>query len=99
MSNTISLQSMFEDKKWQEVGPYCYFTETNNTKVGVVLATQRQGYPNFLINEGTLQRLLKGKLEGKIDQAFVVAAKLNGAARPTYFGQMDAEQLHKLLQG
>jgi len=86
------LATMFSDPGWQRVGRYLYFKEIDGQKVGVVLATMSPRWDDFALNKGEYERVLNGKREGRLDQTYMVAAKIDGA-KFEYVGAMEAEEL------
>ena len=76
------LPSMFADGRWRRIRERIYFGEFDGQKVGVVLATM---YPNrdaYALNCAEHERVRSAKLTGKVDVAFVVAAKFDSFEKP-----------------
>jgi hypothetical protein len=62
----------------------------------VVLATRNPDYNTFALNKPDLQRLLDGKRNGRVDEAYIVTAHISGIQR-SYCGAMAAEEVwHKI---
>ena len=93
------LPGIFTDSRFQELSRYRLFGEIDGVKVGVVLATKTPRYELFALNRGDFERLLAGKSAGKLDQAFVVLAKINGLGAATYWDHTSAEQMHDIVKG
>jgi hypothetical protein len=93
------LSNIFTDSRFRDLSRYRLFGNIDGVKIGVVLATRSPRYDNFALNKGDMDRLLAGKRDGKIDQAFVVMAKVNGVNAVTYCDCIEAEQLHEKLKG
>lgn len=91
------LRTMFKDRGWKMVGRYRYMGEIDGAKIGVVLATMSPSYDRFALNKKDNESLLQAKHDGKVDQAFVVAAKLNGSGPPEYCTAVDAEEFQAVL--
>jgi len=86
MSKTIiptSVVAMFKNPEpWEHVAKYIYLN--SNEKIGVVLATKSPNRDGHLLNKAELSRVITGKRGGKIEEAYVVAVRLNGGSPPTY---------------
>jgi hypothetical protein len=95
----VILRGIFSDPRFREFGRYRLFAEIEGVRFGVVLATRSPRYDNFALNKTDLERLIAGKREGKVDQAFVVMARVNTANAMAYCDSIDAEKLHEALQG
>jgi hypothetical protein len=86
------LATMFTDPRWRRIARYIYFAEIGEN-IAVAAATMSPNRDSFALNRGEFERVLNGLNAGKADQAFVVAAKLNGGRPPEYQGAVDAEML------
>jgi hypothetical protein len=73
---------MFTDERWKLIHERIYYGEIDGQKNGVVLATQPPNRDKYAWNCDERERVLNARLTGKIDLAFVVAAKLNGFRKP-----------------
>jgi hypothetical protein len=94
------LAGMFTDPRFRELNRYRLFANIDGIKIGVVLATKSPRYDNFALNKTDMERLLAGKRNGKIDQAFVVMARVSDiGALLTYVDWIEAERLHDMLKG
>jgi hypothetical protein len=83
----MSVVTMFTDStNWNRVDLYIYHNSVE--KIGVVLATKSPNWDSFALNKKELERVIAGKRKGKIDEAYVVAARVNGSGPLTY---QDAE--------
>ena len=49
-----------------------------------MLATKSPNRDNHALNKGELERAIAGKRNGVVQEAYVVAANLNGGGPPTY---------------
>jgi hypothetical protein len=79
------LKMMFTDDRWRRIRERIYYGEIDGKKIGVAVATQSPNRDNYALNRAEHERVLNGKLTGKVDLAFVVAAKLNGFGNPPEF--------------
>ncbi len=94
-----ALKDMFTDNRFQRIGRNRYWAEVDGRKIGVVLATKNARYDDHALNKADLDRVLAAKREGRLDDAFVVAAKTNGSGIPIFSDQIDAETLASKLAG
>jgi hypothetical protein len=92
-SDMTDLSRMFENGQFKRLGLRKYLGEVDGRKIGVVLATKNAGFDSPALNKMENDSLLRAKRDGRIDEADVVAAKVNGADVPRFLGQIDAEQL------
>jgi hypothetical protein len=92
------LSKIFSDDRFRPFGQYRYYGEVDGSKIGVVLATCSPRFDNFALNKADLDRLVDGKREGRIDQAFVVQARVNGYGAPAFHAVIDAEELAVALK-
>ena len=69
------------DPRWHKIGRWRYLGEINGEKIGVVLATKNRGYDSYALNKDENDSLLKAKQDGRVDQAFIVAARKSGSNR------------------
>ena len=67
-------------------------SEIDGKKIGAVLATKNPGFDFPALNKAELDGLVCGKSEGRLDEVYVVAAKVNGEVLK-YFDCIDAEAL------
>jgi hypothetical protein len=92
-----SVITMFTDPRpWKHVAKYIYLNSA--AKIGVVLATMAPNRDNHAQNKGELLRVIAGKRDGKIDEAYVVAVKLNGSGHPTYVCAGLAEEVFARIE-
>jgi hypothetical protein len=75
------LADIFRDPRFREIRKNCWFGSIDGARIGVVLATRNPEYNNFAVNKPELERLLAAKRDGKIDEAHVVTANVNGTQR------------------
>jgi hypothetical protein len=92
-----SLADIFTDSRFRRLGRFLRFGKIDDVKIGVVLATKNPRFDNWTLNKPDNDRLIAGIREGKIDEAWVVAAKVNGTSMPVYCDQIEAEELHRRL--
>jgi hypothetical protein len=85
------LGTMLSDDRFKDFAFYSSFGEVNGVKIGVVFATMNVGFTTFALNKEMLERLANAKREGKADEAFVVAIRVNGRKR-VYCGFMPVEE-------
>ena len=95
----MRLDQMFSDGRFTRYGLHRYFAETGGRKVGIVLATMNSGYDSYALNKSEFDRLVSAKRDGRLDDAFVVAAKTAGSKVPSFCDQIDAEELVGKLAG
>jgi hypothetical protein len=96
----IELSGMFSDPRFRRHGLRQYSAEIDGRRIGVVLATKNPGYNGPALNKiEFFDRLLAAKRDGRIDVARVVFARTNGDATPTYWGEIDDEELEPQLRG
>ena len=87
-----SVETMFTNPEpWKQFKTGMYLYYNSDEKLGVALATKSPSYANLVLNVGETHRAIAAKRDGKIKEAYVVAAKLNGGAPPTYLGAELAE--------
>jgi hypothetical protein len=91
------LPGIFADPRWRELSRYRLFAIIGGARVGVVLATKKPPFANYAVNKVDFDRLLAGKSVGKIDQAFVVFARINDLGM-TYVGHVEADHMHGIVQ-
>jgi hypothetical protein len=87
-----SVETMFTDPQpWKRLKSGMYLYYNNTTQIGITLATKSPRYNSLALNKGDAERLIAAKRDGKIKEAYVVAAKLNPGEPPTYLGAELAE--------
>jgi hypothetical protein len=91
------LANIFTDSRFREVRWNCWFGVADGVKVGAVIATRNPEYNNHALNRPEFENLLAAKRDGKVDEAHVVAAKVNGTER-TYCGSMPAEEAQQKIE-
>jgi hypothetical protein len=92
------LCDIFNDKRFVEVRRNCFQGVIDGVKVGVVLATLSLPYTTFALNKPDFDRLIGSKHAGKVDRAFVVAARGSSSANRVFCSWMEAEELAAKLQ-
>jgi hypothetical protein len=92
-----SLVHIFTDSLWQRLSRYRHYGEIDGVKIGVVLATKNPRFDNWALNQTDFYRVIAGLRDGRIDEAYVVAAKVNSVGVPRYCDQIEAEELHRKL--
>jgi hypothetical protein len=95
-SDMFDLHNLFEDHRFERFGNRKFFGEIESHKIGVVLATKDDRYGNCALNKKELDGVRRAKREGKLQEAYVVAAKKNGGGM-TFLGQIDADELESKL--
>jgi hypothetical protein len=88
----MDLSKIFEDGRFKRCG-HKYLGEDDGKKIGVVLATKSAGYDSPALNKQEFDGGRRAKRDGRIDEFYVVAAKVNGVATPKYLDHIEAEQL------
>ena len=91
------LAGIFSDPRFTEFRRNCFRGEVNGQKIGVVLATQNPTYTNFALNDGDFTRLLEAGDAGRVDEPWVVFARVNGANR-TFRSATRARELREEIQ-
>ena len=91
------LAGIFSDPRFTEFRRNCFRGEVNGQKIGVVLATQNPTYTNFALNDGDFTRLLEAGDAGRVDEPWVVFARVNGANR-TVRSATRARELREEIQ-
>ena len=92
------LGKIFTDHRFKEFSIYQFYGEIDGgLKVGVVLATQNQGFLNPALNKEMVGRLRDAKVAGKVDYGFVVQAEVNGSKR-VYRGHRDVEEVCQQIE-
>jgi hypothetical protein len=89
----MDLSKIFEDGRFKRIGSRKYLGEVDDKRIGVVLATKNAGYDTCALNETEFDGVRHAKSKGRLDETYVVAAKVNGVGVPKYLDQIDAEQL------
>jgi hypothetical protein len=97
INNPACLETIFTDPNWKRVNYYLYYNE--NEKIGAALATKTPNHDGFALNEGETHRVIAGKRDEKIEEAWVVAFKFNGSGPPTYVCAERAESVVARLEG
>jgi hypothetical protein len=95
MTDTIA--NIFADPSWRQIEARLWFREVDGKRQGAALATWNETYGNFALNCGEMERLLAGKRDGKLDEAYVVAAQKNSTGRYEYRSHILAEELSARL--
>jgi len=91
------LANIFGDSRLIEFRRNCFRGEVNGQKIGVVLATQNPTYTNFALNDGDFTRLLEAGDAGRVDEPWVVFARVNGGKR-AFRSAMRAGELREQIQ-
>ena len=87
------------DPRWHKKGRHRYLSEFKGKKIGVVLATMAPGFDSYALNKNDYDSLLEARSSGKIDQAFIVAARQSGPNQFEYRSAVEAEKLQAVLTG
>jgi hypothetical protein len=91
------LANIFGDSRLIEFRRNCFRGEVDGQKIGAVLATQNPTYTNFALNDGDFTRLLEAEDAGRVDEAWVVFARVNGGKR-AFRSAMQARELREQIQ-
>ena len=70
-----ALPNMFRGPLFRQTSRYRYRAKIDGIKVGVVVAARTWRFDNHALGTSDFDRLLEYKSDGKIDFAFVVAAR------------------------
>ena len=93
-----SVETMFTNPKpWKQVDEHLYWNDAE--KISVALATRAPNRDGNALNKGETHRAIAGKRDGIIQEAYVVAANLNGSGPPTYRCAGLAEVVAAKLEG
>jgi hypothetical protein len=90
------LREIFSSGHFKQHGARKFFGEIDGRKIGVVLATKGADYDSAALNRAEFNAALRGKREGRIDEAYVVAATFTNG-RHVYWDHIEAEQLETKL--
>jgi hypothetical protein len=91
------LAGVFSGPGFNEFRRYCFNGKANEKTIGVVLATQNSTYLNFALNEGDFTRLLEAEDGGRVDEAWVVFARVDVNKR-AFKSAIPARELRELIQ-
>jgi hypothetical protein len=84
--------------RYKQHGLRKYSVVIDDLLTGIVLATQTDGFYRPALNKAEFDGLLEAKREGRIAEAYIVVAQINGRTR-TYCGEIEAERLVTQLNG
>jgi hypothetical protein len=93
-----ALPNIFLGPLWRQTSRYRFRANIDGARVGVVIAARTWRFDNHALNKSDFDRLLEAKSGGKIDFAFVVAARVSKDNVYTYVGYRNAEELHQDLK-
>ena len=93
----IVLTDIFSDPAFTEIRHYCFYGEVAGRKIGAILATQNPTYVNFALNEADLTRLIEAKDAGRVNEAWVVFAHVDGQKR-TFKGARPAREQREQIK-
>jgi hypothetical protein len=78
-----------------QIALFLYHAIIDGVKIGVVEATITPGYTAYALNLDAMERLLKAKAKGKIDEAYVALVRTDPSKGSTYCGHRNAEELKR----
>jgi hypothetical protein len=94
----MDLSHIFDNgSKFDEFKRYRMQGQIDGRNVGVVLATKNKGYDTFALNCADLERLTAAKNNGKVDEAYVVFAKVIDFNTRVYCGQWTLEETQQKM--
>jgi hypothetical protein len=93
-----ALPNIFRGPLWRQTSGRRYRAKIDGAKVGVVIAARSWRYDNHSLWKKDYDHLLEYKSSGKIDFAFVVAARVSKENAHTYVSHRDANELHEDLK-
>jgi hypothetical protein len=89
----MDLSHIFDNgSNFDEFRRYRLLGQVDGKNVGVVLATKNKNYNSFALNCTDLERLTAAKRDGKIDEAYVVFAKVVDFNTRVFCGQWTLEE-------
>ena len=91
------LAGIFSDPSFNEFRRNCFNGKANGKTIGAVLATQNSTYLNFALNDGDFTRLLEAEDAGRVDEAWVVFARVDLNKR-AFKGAISARELREQIQ-
>jgi hypothetical protein len=91
------LRDIFTDSRCQQLGRWLRYGVIDGRRVGAVIATLNPGFTDYALNKAEEERLLAAKDKGKIEEAHVVFARIDGFYKPSFSGARDAEELHQKI--
>jgi hypothetical protein len=93
------LSGMFSDRRFHQTqsGLYRWVGTIDGVKIGIVLATRNPSFRTHALNRGDTESLLAAKRDGKVHEAWIVAATFAGNGGYTYVDAFEAAELHDKL--
>jgi hypothetical protein len=94
------LPSMFSDGRFRRIDRWRWSAVIDGVRIGVALATKNPpaGFFTFIVNQKDLAGLCAAKSDGRVDQAWVVAASTNGDGTFVYVDALDAFEVHDKIK-
>src|SRR5262249_1912039 len=86
------LANMFTDRRFELIDRWLYLANIDGTKIAVVIATKNTGYFEYALNRARLDRLLIALHKGKVDEGYVVLARMDADYKPNFTGYREAEE-------
>jgi hypothetical protein len=93
-----ALPNIFRGPPWRQTSRHRYRAKIDGAKAGAVIAARSWRYDNHSLWKSDYDLLLEYKSSGKIDAAFVVAARVSKENVYTYVSHRDAEELYQDLK-
>jgi hypothetical protein len=98
MNHHDILRDIFTDPRFRQIGRWLRHGVIDGRRVGAVIATLNPGFVEYALNKAEEERLLAAKCEkAKLDEAYVIFARIDGFYQPTFSGARDAEELHQKI--
>jgi hypothetical protein len=96
LSTIFDRNSCFRQSKFSW---YLYFGTAENQMWGAVNSSkQPPQYPNFIVNQIDLEKVLSAKRLGKIDKAYVVLSLRIDLNSYTFLGCKKAEEIYEIVK-
>jgi hypothetical protein len=91
------LSNIFTDKRFLQIDRWNYFIEVDGAKIGVAVATLNPGFFEYALNKAALDRVLAALRKGKIDEGYVVLARVSESHQSMFTGYRETEELHRQI--
>jgi hypothetical protein len=91
------LSNIFADQRFVPKGRYLYLIENDGAKIGIVVATLNPGFFEHALNKAAIERVLASLRNGKIDEGYVVFARVDNSRQHTFMGCREIEELYQQM--
>jgi hypothetical protein len=94
------LPSIFSDPRFRQTSRNRWRIDLDGTRAGIVVAWRTWRFENHALNQNDMNRLRDFMRDGKLDAAFVVAARIapRASTAQVYVSYRDAQELHDMLK-